>query len=126
MIHSGQLARTGTTKGVEQHSNIQDTQARTLALFKRRLSGCPARTQNGHRGRRLSICCYSWHRSSDMRARSRCLHHFVGHPAKEEGIGLVEVLERVTMQVFVREHCTMIAAPVQCDVDGEYRRGRMT
>ena len=25
---------------------------------------------------------------------------------------------RVTMQVFVREHCTMIAAPVQCDVDG--------
>jgi hypothetical protein len=22
------------------------------------------------------------------------------------------------MQVFVREHCTMIAAPVQCDVDG--------
>jgi hypothetical protein len=28
----------------------------------------------------------------------------------------------VTMQVFVREHCTMIEAPVQCDVD-EYRRG---
>jgi hypothetical protein len=26
--------------------------------------------------------------------------------------------DRVTMQVFVREHCTMIAAPVQCDVDG--------
>jgi hypothetical protein len=24
----------------------------------------------------------------------------------------------VTMQVFGREHCTMIAAPVQCDVDG--------
>jgi len=22
------------------------------------------------------------------------------------------------MQLFVREHCTMIAAPVQCDVDG--------
>ena len=30
---------------------------------------------------------------------------------------LVEVLGRVTMQVFVREHCTMIAAPVQSDVD---------
>ena len=29
-----------------------------------------------------------------------------------------EVLDRVTMQVFVRDHCTMIAAPVQCDVDG--------
>ena len=40
------------------------------------------------------------------------------HPAKEEGIGLVEVLDRVTMQVFVGEYCTMIAAPVQCDVDG--------
>src|SRR5260221_10865312 len=48
----------------------------------------------------------------------RCLHHFVSHPAKEEGIGLVEVLARMTMQLFVREHCTMIAAPVQCDVDG--------
>ena len=40
------------------------------------------------------------------------------HPAKEKGIGLVEVFDRVTMQVFVRGDCTMIAAPVQCDVDG--------
>jgi hypothetical protein len=32
----------------------------------------------------------------------RFLHHFVGHPAKEEGIGLVEVLDRMTMQFFVR------------------------
>jgi hypothetical protein len=32
-------------------------------------------------------------------------------------IGLDEVLDRVTMQVFVRDHCTMIAALVQCDVD---------
>jgi len=31
---------------------------------------------------------------------------------------LVEVLDRVTMQLFVRGNCTMIAAPVQCDVDG--------
>ncbi len=31
---------------------------------------------------------------------------------------MVEVLNRVTMQVFVRGYCTMIAAPVQCDVDG--------
>jgi hypothetical protein len=37
---------------------------------------------------------------------------------KEEGIGLGEVLGRVTMQFFVCQHCTMIAAPVQCDVDG--------
>src|SRR5712692_8866723 len=56
-------------------------------------------------------------RSRPRRRPPRCLHHFVSHPAKEEGIGLVEVLDRVTMQVFVRELCTMIAAPVQCDVD---------
>jgi hypothetical protein len=42
----------------------------------------------------------------------------VSHPTKEEGIGLVEVLDVVTMQFFVRDDCTMIAAPVQCDVDG--------
>src|SRR5215470_9282633 len=29
-----------------------------------------------------------------------------------------KVLDRVTMQVFVDEACTMIAAPIQCDVDG--------
>jgi hypothetical protein len=42
----------------------------------------------------------------------------VARLAKEEGIGLNEVLNRVTMQVFVRDHYTMIAASVQCDVDG--------
>src|ERR1700739_2244208 len=57
-------------------------------------------------------------RSRRRRPPPRCLHHLVSHPAKDEGIGPVEVLDRVTMQVFVREHCTMIAAPVQCDVDG--------
>src|SRR5262245_37810960 len=48
----------------------------------------------------------------------RCLHHFVSHPAKKEGIGLLEVLDRVTMYVFVRDPYPMITAPVQCDVDG--------
>src|SRR5258706_8996939 len=57
-------------------------------------------------------------RSRPRRRPERCLHHFVRYPAEEEGIGLVEVLDRVTMQLFVRDHCTMIAAPVQCDVDG--------
>jgi hypothetical protein len=47
-----------------------------------------------------------------------CLHHFASHPAKKEGIGTVEVLDRVTMQVFVCGDCTMIAASVQSDVDG--------
>jgi len=42
----------------------------------------------------------------------------VNHPAKQEGIGLGKALGRVTMQVFVRDDCPMIAAPVQCDVDG--------
>src|SRR4029453_15650120 len=45
-------------------------------------------------------------------------HSFINPPAEEEGIGLVEVLDRVTMQLFIRGNCTMIAAPVQCDVDG--------
>src|SRR5438067_7807696 len=61
-------------------------------------------------------------RSRPRRRPPRCLHHFVSHPAKEEGIGLLEVLDHVTKQVFVREHCTMIAAPVQCDVDGIPKR----
>jgi hypothetical protein len=36
----------------------------------------------------------------------------VDHPAKEEGIGLGEVLGCVTMQVFVRGDASMIAASV--------------
>src|ERR671917_559897 len=56
--------------------------------------------------------------SRPRRRPPRCLHHFVGYPAKEEGIGLRDVLGCVTMQVFVWEPFTMIAAPVQCDVDG--------
>src|SRR5437899_10635597 len=51
-------------------------------------------------------------RSRPRRRPPRCLHHFVSYPAKEEGIGPLEVLDRVTMQVFVRWHYTMIAAPV--------------
>jgi hypothetical protein len=46
----------------------------------------------------------------------------ISHPAKEEGIGLRDVFRRVTMQVFVRDHFAMIAAPVQCDVDGIPKR----
>src|SRR5262245_27881153 len=61
-------------------------------------------------------------RSRPRRRPPRCLHHFVGHPAKEEGIGPLEVLDGVTIDVFVREHSTMIAAPVQCDVDGIPKR----
>jgi hypothetical protein len=56
--------------------------------------------------------------SRPRRRPPRCLHHFVGYPPKKEGVGPRKVLGRVTMQVFVRGHCTMIAAPVQCDVDG--------
>jgi hypothetical protein len=36
-----------------------------------------------------------------------------------------DVLGRVTMQVFVRKNCTMIAAPVQCDVDGVAKRSHV-
>src|SRR5262249_1808758 len=58
------------------------------------------------------------HRHRPRRQPPRCLHHFVSHSAKNEGIGLGEVLDCVTVYVFVRDHHTMIAAPVQCDVDG--------
>jgi hypothetical protein len=58
------------------------------------------------------------HRHRPRRQPPRCLHHFVSHPAKEEGIGLLDVLDRMTMQLFVRGDCTMIAAAVQSDVDG--------
>jgi hypothetical protein len=59
------------------------------------------------------------------RRPERCLHHFVSHPAKEEGIGLVEVLDHVTMQVFGGLNYTMIAASVNVTLM-EYRRGRIT
>src|SRR4029453_7644022 len=46
-----------------------------------------------------------------------CLHHLVGHPAKEGGVGLRDVLGRVSMQVFVDNPFTMIAAAAQCGVE---------
>src|SRR6516165_4591761 len=58
-----------------------------------------------------------WPRSCRRRPPPARLHHLISHPAKEEGIGLGDVLDCVTMQLFVREKCTMIAAPVQCDID---------
>jgi hypothetical protein len=42
----------------------------------------------------------------------------IGHPTKKEGIGSVEILDRVTMQFCIRDACTVIAAAVQGDVDG--------
>ena len=39
-------------------------------------------------------------------------------PAKEKGVGLGDVRGRAAVQFFVRGNCTMIAAPIQCDVDG--------
>src|SRR5262249_39978828 len=47
-----------------------------------------------------------------------CLHHFVGYPAEEQGIGLREFFGPVTVRFFVRHTCTMIAASVQRDIDG--------
>src|SRR6185436_18568555 len=55
---------------------------------------------------------------SHPRRPPRCLHHFVRYPAKEEGIGLRDVLGRVTMHVVVRDDSTMIAAAIQGEVDG--------
>ena len=47
-----------------------------------------------------------------------CLHNFIGCPAKEKGIRLCKVLGRVTMQLFIRDHRAVIAAPIQSDIDG--------
>src|SRR5262249_61353151 len=48
----------------------------------------------------------------------RRLHHFIRDPAEEQSISLGELLGPVTMQLFIRGTCAMIAAPVQSDVDG--------
>src|SRR5262249_51416216 len=40
------------------------------------------------------------------------------HTTEEESIGLLEILDRVPVQVFVRNDCTMITTAVQGDVDG--------
>jgi hypothetical protein len=46
------------------------------------------------------------------------LHHLVGYPTEEEGVGPGEVLGMVTVQVFIWNDRAMIAAAVQRDVDG--------
>jgi hypothetical protein len=46
------------------------------------------------------------------------LHHLVGHPTEEEGVGPGEVLGMVTVQVFIGNDRAMIAAAVEGDVDG--------
>src|SRR5206468_6985924 len=53
-----------------------------------------------------------------IRPTPGCLHQLVSRPAKEERIGLFDVLDRVPMYVFVRDHYSMIAAPIQGDIDG--------
>src|SRR5688500_10539823 len=58
------------------------------------------------------------HHHRPCRQSPRRLHHFVGHPAEDEAVGPGEVLDRVTMQLFVSDPHAMIAAPVQGDVDG--------
>jgi hypothetical protein len=63
-------------------------------------------------------------RTERRSSRDHYSHYFVRHPAKEKGIGLGDVFHRVTMRGFVRDHFTMIAAPVQCDVDGIPKRSR--
>ncbi len=59
---------------------------------------------------------------SRPRRSKRRLHHLISHPAKKEGIGALEVRDRMTMQLFVPNPRTVIAAPVQCDVDGITKR----
>jgi hypothetical protein len=53
--------------------------------------------------------------------RLRVLDTMYFYPAKEEGINPVEVLDRVTMQVFVRGYCTRSQHPSNV-TSMEYRR----
>ena len=74
----------------------------------------------------LIVCREGFHpRRSCSRGNRRAprgLHHFVGHAPQKKGIGLLNDLGRVTMHVFVRRDCTMIAAAVQRDIDGVAKR----
>jgi hypothetical protein len=47
----------------------------------------------------------------------RRLHHLVGHPAKEQGIGSFQIGGGMAMQLFVRDHHPVIAAAIEGDVD---------
>lgn len=52
-------------------------------------------------------------RHATLRRRSpRRLHHLVGDAAKEEGVGAGEVLGPITMQLFIRGACFVVAAAV--------------
>jgi hypothetical protein len=43
----------------------------------------------------------------------------INHAAKQQGVGPGDVFGCVTMQFFVRDTRSMIAAPVQGDIDGK-------
>lgn len=45
-------------------------------------------------------------------------HQLVGHPAQEQRVSPEDGLDRMEMQVLVRDHLAVITAPVQGDVDG--------
>src|ERR1043166_6305434 len=49
----------------------------------------------------------------------RRLHHLVRHAAEEQSVRLAELLGRLLMQFFVRDDRPVVAAPIQCDVDGK-------
>src|SRR6185437_8025059 len=61
-------------------------------------------------------------RSRLRRRPKRCLHHLINHPAKQKRIRPFEILDRMTMQLFVRYNSPMITAPVQSDINGIPKR----
>ena len=60
----------------------------------------------------------AWHGANCRSSVVRSRQIFATSSSEARPIGLGEVLDRVTMQVFVRDDCSMIATPVQRDVDG--------
>ena len=54
---------------------------------------------------------------SRRRLPPRCLHHLVGHPAKQQGIGALQAGGPVAMRLLVRDPHLVINAAVEGDVD---------
>src|SRR5262245_43075285 len=86
----------------------------------RRPAGNAASTRSSSAGNAYLLRSYRIAAGSEpnylaRRQPPRRFHHFVRRPAEEKCIGMGGVLDGVTMQFFVRDHLTMIAATVQCD-----------
>jgi hypothetical protein len=95
---------------------------------KLRQSGRPSDGTNGARlfPQRDDRSGFTGPRSRPRARPERGLHHLVRHPRKQEGIDLIEVLDRMEMQFFIRgsQHDERSTGPHWTLM--EYRSGRIT